>query len=150
MSAARLIATWFGSGLILGRVRGDHAGSGTVAALFALPLAWLVSPWWPAGLAAGMLVTIVGVAAVRRLEDAEHDPSWIVIDEVAGVFIACAGQPGWWLLVAFAVFRVADIVKEPVLVRRLERLPGAWGVMADDVAAGFEALGLVILVRTLT
>ena len=45
-------------------------------------------------------------------------------------------------LAAFGLFRVLDIVKPPPL-GRLERLPGGWGIVADDVAAGLVAGALV-------
>jgi phosphatidylglycerophosphatase A len=40
--------------------------------------------------------------------------------------------------VSFALFRFFDIIK-PWPIRRLERLPGGWGIMADDVGAGLAA-----------
>jgi phosphatidylglycerophosphatase A len=56
----------------------------------------------------------------------------------------------WKLLLAgFVLFRVFDIAK-PLGIRRLERLPGGWGVMADDLLAGLYAqacLQLIVLFR---
>jgi phosphatidylglycerophosphatase A len=66
------------------------------------------------------------------------DAGAIVIDEVAGIWLALAAAPREWLwwLIAFGLFRVLDIVKPPP-VRTVERnLPGAIGVMADDVVGG--------------
>ena len=40
-----------------------------------------------------------------------------------------------WLAAAFVCFRVLDVLK-PWPIRRFERLPGGWGIMADDLAAG--------------
>jgi phosphatidylglycerophosphatase A len=42
------------------------------------------------------------------------------------------------VLLAFVLFRVMDVVK-PEPARSLERLPGGWGIMMDDVAAGIYA-----------
>ncbi len=81
------------------------------------------------------------------------DPAPFVLDEVVGQGLALLPLlPGpldpLGLLVAFAAFRVLDIAKPPP-IRQLERRPGGVGIMADDVAAGFVAMLLVILVRSL-
>lgn len=86
-----------------------------------------------------LFLTLSGVWASQvvatRLE--RKDPSLVIIDEVAGAYLALLGHradPG--LLVAgFILFRLFDIGK-PWPVRRLERLSGGWGIMADDLAAG--------------
>ncbi len=95
------------------------------------------------------------------------DPQHVVIDELSGqilsyylAFPAVTKSPYpvfvsgpstfWWhgvvnwkyLLLGFILFRVFDIWK-PFPVRRAEKLPGGWGIMADDwVAAIYAALGL--------
>ena len=63
------------------------------------------------------------------------DPPWIVSDEVAGQLLAVmlARWP-WGVLAGFLGFRLLDIAK-PFPVSRLERLPGGWGIVADDLAA---------------
>ena len=48
---------------------------------------------------------------------------------------------------AFAAFRVFDIVK-PFPAREAERLPGGWGVMADDIVAGIYAHAVLQLLAT--
>ena len=72
----------------------------------------------------------------------EHgpDPSIVVIDEIVGVWIALLLLPKTVLavLLAFLLFRVMDVVK-PEPARSLERLPGGWGIMLDDVVAGVYA-----------
>jgi len=91
-------------------------------------------------------IVLVSVAGIWSGTVAEHhfgrrDPGEVVIDEVAGMMITLALIPqatGWWLLVAFLLFRAADIVK-PFPVNRLERLPGGLGIMADDLLAGVYA-----------
>ena len=74
-----------------------------------------------------------------------EDPGWIVIDEVCGVFTALAFVPSvviidcpWVLLFVFGLFRFFDILK-PFGIHRIEKLPGAWGVMADDFVGGLYA-----------
>ena len=104
--------------------------------VFALPLAEL---------AVLLLLSAVAVPRVLRASGLE-DPSWVVIDEVAGMLCAlCMAAPDFVrILLAFVLFRMLDIFKTwPV--NRLERLPGAWGVMADDILAGLLAGLLSIL-----
>ena len=90
------------------------------------------------------LSTIVGVSAlgvwastIAEQHFGTTDPKPVVIDEVAGMLITFALLPVGWLgaLAGFLVFRVLDIIK-PFPAGYLERLPGGWGIMADDLAAG--------------
>ncbi len=141
----RVLASWFGTGLILGRLRGSDVGSGTVGALFAFPIAFLVGEWWgwQAQIVAAVVVTVMSVWAVRPLVTDEGDAGWICIDEAAGAFICVIGLPLLPAVVAWIVFRAADIFKNfAPPVERAEELPGAIGVTADDVVAG--VYGLVI------
>lgn len=90
-----------------------------------------------------LMAIVVGVAGlvasiVVMKGDVAKDPQWIVIDEWAGLFVALCGvdpQSVAQILVALLGFRVFDICK-PGPVRWAERLPGAYGVMADDIVAG--------------
>ena len=67
----------------------------------------------------------------------QKDPRPIVIDEIVGQGIALFSIPaGWgWIAGGFVLFRLFDVLK-PWPIRKLEQLPGGWGIMADDVAAG--------------
>ena len=66
-----------------------------------------------------------------------HDSSKVVIDEVAGMMITLLWVPAdiKYVLIGFILFRFFDILK-PLGIKSAERLPGGWGVMADDVLAG--------------
>lgn len=99
--------------------------------------------------AAGLGITLIGIptASIVEQESNRQDPGHVVIDEVAGQWIAlvaCPVEIGHAVL-AFALFRLFDIVK-PWPARQLEQLHGGLGIMMDDVAAGIYALlaGLVI------
>ena len=77
------------------------------------------------------------------------DAPEVVADETAGVCLPllCALGLGLsdlvWLAASFVLFRVFDIWK-PWPVKALEALPGGWGVLMDDIAAGaYAALALV-------
>ncbi len=83
----------------------------------------------------------VGLAVCPRACAAygERDPRRFVLDELAGQWLTCflllpAGPPGRTALLGFATFRLFDVAK-PSPIRSLEKLPGAWGVMVDDLAA---------------
>lgn len=75
------------------------------------------------------------------------DPRDIVIDEAAGMTVACFMVPfePLSIAVAFVLFRITDILKPPPL-KKLEKLPGAAGVMADDIGAGLIANLLTLLI----
>lgn len=137
---SRLVASWFGSGLIFRRLRGSDAGSGTVGAALALILAVWVGTigWWVQALAA-LLVVALSIWSAGYFAD-EGDPGWVVVDEAAGTFVATVGLGGWPAVAAFAVFRAADIFKQTPGVGAAERLPGGWGITADDLVAGLYGL----------
>lgn len=148
---AEVVATFFGVGYL-------RPGPGTWGSAAAVGLWWLAARaipagWQPAAALAGCaLATAIGIPAATRVARAsgEADPPRVVIDEVAGQWLALAGAPlGWKSLVAgFILFRCFDIVKPPP-VRRLERLPEGTGIVVDDLGAGIYAwLVLQILLRT--
>ncbi len=95
-------------------------------------------------LAAAIVVTLVGIAVASRVAaiTGEKDPQRVVIDEVAGMLVTLAPAPlvGWRAVaVGFVLFRVCDQFK-PWPARQAERrLPGGWGIVLDDVAAGVWA-----------
>ncbi len=138
---ARVIATWFGCGLVPG-------APGTLGTLGAVPLYWLVSRGGsPAVALAAVVVTAVGIfaASTVQLELGIEDPQIVVVDEVAGLLVTMIPIPvfSWKALLAGVVlFRVLDIWK-PWPIRRFEDLPLGLGIMMDDVAAG--AIGAVVM-----
>jgi phosphatidylglycerophosphatase A len=140
------IAIWFGCGLV-------PRAPGTVGSLGAIPLYLLVRGGGPlAILAAAFVVAAVGIWAgnVVAARTGLEDPQIVVVDEVAGSLLALAvAPPSWWgIAVAILAFRFFDIVK-PFPARRAERLPGGWGIMMDDIAAGVWAAAVVVGLRVL-
>jgi phosphatidylglycerophosphatase A len=133
---ARALATWFGCGFW-------PWGPGTLGALAALLIGTSLE-WRPVEFAAaGFAATLGGVwaSAVEARNSGRKDPGHVVVDEVAGQWIAMAGAAtvNWKSAAAgFVLFRLFDIWK-PAPVRQLERLPGGVGIMADDVMAGVYA-----------
>ncbi len=139
----RIVASWFGTGLILRRLRGSDSGSGTVSALFALPIAvWVgLNVSWLGQVGAAALVALLSLWAAKPFTDG-HDPGWVTIDEAAGVFVAVIGLTTVpQIAIAWIVFRFADIFKTAAPgVAQAERIPGALGVTADDLVAGIYGL----------
>jgi len=148
---ARVLASFFGTGLILRRLRGADSGSGTVGSAVALAVALgLGSIGWWAQLAALGLTIVTSIIAVRPFASSEGDPSWVVVDEAAGTFLATLGLGTVPALIAWLVFRLADIFKRAFPgVAAAERLPGSVGVTADDLVAGLYGLAAGWLVQTL-
>jgi len=104
-----------------------------------LVIALLLHPFgWGVQLAAALAVTALALWSAGPF--AEGDPGWVVADEAAGMLWATIGLGGWAAVVAFVVFRVADITKRFPGVSEAERLPGALGVTADDIIAGLYGL----------
>ena len=149
----RLVASWFGTGLILGKVRGSDAGSGTVASLFAAVIALFIGSQygWVAQIVATVIIILLSLWSTRRFVQAEGDAGWIVVDEAAGIFLALIGLSLWpGSIMAFVVFRAADIFKNRFPgVAAAERLPGAIGVTTDDLVAGFYGLAAGHIVQAL-
>lgn len=85
---------------------------------------------------------LLGVAAAQRTARrlGIEDPGCVVCDEIAAFAIVFAITPVTWTtaFIGFVWFRVFDIAK-PWPINRLERLPGGWGIMADDLLAGVFA-----------
>ncbi|MGA0393687.1 MAG: phosphatidylglycerophosphatase A [Rhodospirillales bacterium] len=141
---AGMIATCGGIGFL-------PVAPGTWASLAALPVAWIIvvnlGQLGLAITAAGAL--LAGIWAGGRIEtlQEEKDPSAVVIDEVAGQWVALLAVPPDFVLYAigFGLFRLADIFK-PWPVSWAEGLPGGFGVMMDDVLAGIYAgLGVYVI-----
>lgn len=122
-----------------------------VGVLLYLPAHFMPRDWvFTLALSEITVVLVLSVLAVPRVVKASglKDPQYVVIDEVAGQLCALglAGPDVVRIVLAFVAFRLLDIFK-PWPIHRLERLPGAWGVMADDLAAGLLA-GLVTILLT--
>ncbi len=82
----------------------------------------------------------------------KKDPSQVVADETAGQAIPLLWLPSVafdkplhaaaTLFAAFVLFRLCDIIK-PWPIRTVQRVPGGWGILIDDLMAGLLAWGLL-------
>jgi phosphatidylglycerophosphatase A len=117
---------------------------GTFGTVVAIPFCFLLSllgPIWGALFLIGFFWGAVRIAGEAEEVFGKKDSGRIVIDEIVGFLVALFLIP-WTaksLVVGFVLFRFFDIFK-PYPIRMLEtRLPGGWGVVADDVLAGVYA-----------
>ena len=123
--------------------------SGTLGSAVGMGLIWILrgSPIQQvvgALAAIGLGLWSAGPAA-RAMKN--PDPHPVIIDEVAGMMLALIFLPVRWpvYLAGFLLFRLLDILK-PGPIRWVERLPGSWGIMLDDLLAGLLTNGILHLV----
>jgi phosphatidylglycerophosphatase A len=96
------------------------------------------------------LISVLGIWAASRAEKilGRKDPRQVVIDEIVGQLLTFGllfRHPSFSLLVfGFIFFRLFDIVK-PFPIRKLEAVPRGFGIILDDLAAGFYASLLIFL-----
>ncbi len=124
---------------------------GSLVALLISAFTYLTLPadfFGPILICFAVISGLVGLACIGSAELSlkKSDPGCIIIDELCGqwlslfplIWIADLRQHPWVWLTAFILFRFFDILK-PLGIYQLQKLPGAWGVMADDVLAGIYA-----------
>ncbi|WP_341861402.1 phosphatidylglycerophosphatase A [Gymnodinialimonas sp. 57CJ19] len=149
----RAITTVGGVGLL----RPAPGTWGSLAGLIAGVVLHMIGGFWLLFVASFAVTGLGWWAVLQEVGDSADDPSEIVIDEVAGQWIALwpvsfgawmmgadilALYPG--LIAAFLAFRAFDILK-PGPVGWADRQHGAFGIMADDVIAGWLASMVVAL-----
>jgi len=144
----KLIATSLGIGYI-------GKGAGTVAAA-ACSVCWYLAyrnGYQPVpSLLITIAITLIGTWSSNVVAQIwGKDPARVVIDEVAGMCISLLFIPVSikYVIAALILFRFFDIVK-PLFIRKLEKFPGGWGIMFDDVLAGIYAnivLQIILLFR---
>ena len=130
-----VLSTFFGLGLV-------PRAPGTAGTLGAVALVLLLDPAVGTTglfflLTIGMVFLSVPLAGRAGAVFGRKDPPQVVIDEVCGFCVCMLFVPATSLNLAlgFFLFRFFDIAK-PFPIRRLESLPGGWGVVMDDVMAG--------------
>ena len=133
----RLLGSFLGLGLV-------PWAPGTFGTLGGVLLAWLLpdDPVLAGAAAAGF---VLGLVLARRMPG--KDPGWFVLDEVAAYMLVPLGLGRDWTVLAgaFVLFRLFDILKPPP-IRKLEFIPGGWGVMLDDLLAAAYAHAVLRLI----
>jgi len=103
----------------------------------------------PLLIGATILATIIGTISADFVEKdmGTEDPSKVVIDEVAGMWLGLWFVPPEPILylIAFGLFRLFDVTKL-YPIDSLQDLPGGWGIMLDDIGAGIYTLLVMQLV----
>jgi phosphatidylglycerophosphatase A len=132
----KLLATGFGSGLAPYAPGTMGTLVGVVICLLCLPLPW------PLRLLIVIALSALSIYVAQQAEKIyqKKDDQRIVIDEIIGIQIAMlpVAITVLHLCVGFVLFRIFDILK-PFPINNLQRLPGGWGVVIDDVVAGIYA-----------
>ncbi len=133
------LAVGFGSGL-------SPIIPGTMGTLASVPLYWLLAHlpfgWY---LLVVLVSAIIGITICQRTSDdmGVHDHGSIVWDEFVGFWITMAVAPslGWhWIVTGFLLFRAFDMIKPWPISWLDKKVKGGFGIMIDDVLAGFLAM----------
>ena len=146
------VATWFGAGLM-------PKAPGTWGSLAAVPFAYGIHHLaGPVGLfVAAWVVFALGVWASEEFcrQSGARDPQAIVVDEVAGQWLALvpAGDDMLFYAAGFVLFRFFDIWKPWPVSWADRRVEGGWGIMLDDMIAGAYAAfalwtGMALMARS--
>jgi len=120
----------------------------TFACSISIIIWYLLSPYKITYSIVGFILFFAGVFISQSLtKDWGKDPRQIVIDEYATLLLPLYFTPKRIipLVVTFLLFRFFDIVKPPP-IRKLEAIPGGWGIMLDDLAAAIYTAVLIILI----
>jgi phosphatidylglycerophosphatase A len=151
LPVSTLLATGLGTGL-------SPIAPGTAGSALALAAAWLferaISPSHMSSVVAavgllmsGLVIALAAIGIAGRVAEflGRKDPGCIVLDEIAGQLVASAVVPlfsypsapaeatAWDA--SFLAFRLFDVWK-PGPIESWQALPGGWGIVVDDVAAG--------------
>ncbi|HID22024.1 MAG TPA: phosphatidylglycerophosphatase A [Planctomycetaceae bacterium] len=148
MLMKRVFILALATGFYVGYVPG---APGTIGSLWGLAIAGGLHQ---AGLAVGWQAVVIGglvflgvpICGWAAEQFDRRDPGPVVFDEFASLPVVFLFVPWDWrtAMIGFAWFRVFDILK-PWPTRGLERLPGGWGIMADDLMAAFYAAAVTWL-----
>ncbi|MEN6622847.1 MAG: phosphatidylglycerophosphatase A [Smithella sp.] len=140
--AIKFLACGFGSGLAPVAPGTFGTLAGIPISLLFLPLAW----FWRLLFILALTALAVYVADRAEIIYQKKDDQRIVIDEIVGFQLTMlpVAITALHLCAGFVLFRIFDILK-PFPIKKLQDLPGGWGVVLDDVGAGLYAGALLML-----
>ncbi|MGA1791863.1 MAG: phosphatidylglycerophosphatase A [bacterium] len=132
----KILATGLGVGYL--PICPGTFGSFAAIGVYALIIKWNI----PLQVGIILAIFLLGVWVAHQAEIlwGRKDPGPVVIDEIVGYLITMGFIPFSTVkaVLGFFLFRAFDILK-PFPIRRLEGIPGGWGIMTDDVLAGLYA-----------
>ena len=146
-SPIHILALGFGSGLL-------KPAPGTWGTLAAVPFYFILStlplPMYAASVAIAFLLGIV-ICGKTANDIGAHDHGSIVWDEFVGLWIALTFIPSentlYWVALGFVLFRFFDIVKPFPIGLLDKKVSGGFGIMLDDVVAGFYAMACLFIAQ---
>ncbi len=134
MKLTKEMTSWYGLVATVGTVGRFSKMPGTLGSIVGtiILLAFGGVAWW-----AILAVTVFGTicADIYAKKIGVTDPAECVIDEVAGVWLASFALPLNYAIIALMAFRIVDITKL-CPIKWMEKLPGGFGIMADDLLGG--------------
>jgi len=146
-----VIATGFGSGYF---PKAPGTAGAVLATLLWFGLSLLLTSYHLLVVTALLIVlfTILGVWSSGIMEvHWGKDPSKVVVDEMVGVWIPLLivntehKYYVCYMLASLILFRLFDIFK-PLGIRKMEVIKGGWGIMLDDILAGFYSLLILLII----
>ncbi len=141
---AKTTSGWIAQLVTVGRAGCAPVGPGSLGAVIALPIAWLLQDqpvWlWAVVLVVSSIASIWVVDLYTKTQPSK-DPQEVVLDETIGCLITLAFVPWefFWVLGAYVAFRFFDMAKPGPIGILDRKAPGGYGVMLDDIAAGLIA-----------
>ena len=125
---------------------------GTWGSVFAILLWWVLLKDLNTCIFGAIIIIflLIGIVVSNIIIDqsGDHDPSYIIIDELVGQWLALFLIPDGFfnIAISFILFRFFDIIK-PWPIRLIEKLPKGLGVMSDDLTAGLITLVLIQVIN---
>jgi len=125
---------------------------GTWGSVFAILLWWVLLKDLNTYIFGAIIIIflLIGIVVSNIIIDqsGDHDPSYIIIDELVGQWLALFLIPDGFfnIAISFILFRFFDIIK-PWPIRLIEKLPKGLGVMSDDLSAGLITLVLIQVIN---
>ena len=125
---------------------------GTWGSVFSILLWWVILKDLNTYIFGAIIIIflLIGIVVSNIIIDqsGDHDPSYIIIDELVGQWLALFLIPDGFfnIAISFILFRFFDIIK-PWPIRLIEKLPKGLGVMSDDLSAGLITLVLIQVIN---
>jgi phosphatidylglycerophosphatase A len=147
MQKHSLVKALFGTGLFIGYL---PVAPATFACAISAVIWYFLLPCKLIYALLGAALFCLGIVVSNGLSSQwGKDPRQIVIDEYAAFLLPLYFTPRKLIpfIAAFLLFRFFDIAK-PYPIRKIEKLPGGWGIMLDDLAAAVATTIVLLILKT--